>query len=711
MSKLLPIMMLLANGAQIAGLDPAEIREGRVPMTIEATGTVDLKAAENSTDGSKLRKFKLLAYNGGTMNFWWSEDPVVVDISGLNHLDKSRPILRDHRQDKIVGHSTKIAAGSTIDIEGVVSGGSSATATEVVELADNGFPWQASIGVLIKSIEYIEAGTEVTVNGQTFMGPVAVVRTGDFKETSFVALGADDETTAAMVAAAAQSTVKPKENTMNPKFKKWLKAQGWSDEQIAELEAKGTSDAMYKTLEAGFNASGEGGTATGGDPTPPPAGTSNIQQVRLDAAAETDRINGIRRLCATSTAPQDEIAKIEATAIREGQSLEAAELALMRAERPSSPMINTGIAANGPRVIEAAVSQALNLPNTEKDYQDKELQAAHDCFRGGIGLQQLLLEAAWANGYVGRQFKGYEKDVLKAGFSGTAISGILSNIANKSILEPFQATEQTWRQVGSIGRVSDFKTTTRYRLTADMTYDKVGPTGEIKQGSVGEESYTAKAETYAKGVVLTRQDIINDDLGALQALPRLLARGAGLKINSVFWTVFKALGFWSTTNGNYFDGADSALSMTSLSKAIKLFRDQTDAKKGAARSKGDKLGLIPWRLLVPTALEGTAISLFTGSEIRDTTANKETVTNNIHRGRFEPLVSSYLDASDREWLLLGNPADAPIIETSFLDGREAPILEDAEADFSTLGIQMRAVHDFGVDAQDFRGAVKSKGEA
>jgi hypothetical protein len=34
----------------------------------------------------------------------------------------------------------------------------------------------------------------------------------------------------------------------------------------------------------------------------------------------------------------------------------------------------------------------------------------------------------------------------------------------------------------------------------------------------------------------------------------------------------------------------------------------------------------------------------------------------------------------------------------------------AEADFHQLGIQMRGYHDFGVELQDPRGGVKSKGE-
>jgi hypothetical protein len=48
---------------------------------------------------------------------------------------------------------------------------------------------------------------------------------------------------------------------------------------------------------------------------------------------------------------------------------------------------------------------------------------------------------------------------------------------------------------------------------------------------------------------------------------------------------------------------------------------------------------------------------------------------------------------------------------AFLNGQESPTIETAEADFNVLGVQMRGFHDFGVSLQDFRAAVKVKGEA
>jgi hypothetical protein len=52
-----------------------------------------------------------------------------------------------------------------------------------------------------------------------------------------------------------------------------------------------------------------------------------------------------------------------------------------------------------------------------------------------------------------------------------------------------------------------------------------------------------------------------------------------------------------------------------------------------------------------------------------------------------------------------------VIEIVFLNGNEQPTVETADADFNTLGIDMRGFHDFGVSKQEYRSGVAMKGEA
>jgi len=435
--------------------------------------------------------------------------------------------------------------------------------------------------------------------------------------------------------------------------------------------------------------------------------------IRAAAAAEQERINAIRKVCGT------EHGEIAARAIAEGWDATRTELEVLRASRPKAPAVHVAETGVTGQVLEAACLLTAGLGDVEKLHDEKTLDVAARRFRGGIGLQELLLEAAWANGYTGRNFRdsrsvlryAFGRDIQAADFSTVDIGGILSNVANKFLLEGFFSVERTWRNICAVRNVSDFKTVTSYRLIGTDQYELVDPGGELKHGTLGEESYTNKADTYGLLLSVDRRDIINDDLGAITTVPRKLGRGSGLKINDVFWTVFLDNGgFLKTANKNFLAGADTVLSIDGLTKAEVAFMDQVDAN-------GKPIGIMPAVVLVPTALSAMGTQLYKSLEIRDTTASTKYPIANPHVGKFRVEVSRYLansayaGSSDKAWYLLADPADLPVIEVAFLNGQESPTIETAEADFNVLGIRMRGYHDFGCALQDPRGGVKCKGEA
>ena len=283
-------------------------------------------------------------------------------------------------------------------------------------------------------------------------------------------------------------------------------------------------------------------------------------------------------------------------------------------------------------------------------------------------------------------------------------------MANKFLLEGFFSVERVWRNICAVRNVSDFKTVTSYRLIGKDQYEQVAPGGELKHGTLGNESYTNKADTYGLMLSIDRRDIINDDLGAITTVPRKLGRGSGLKINDVFWAIFlNNAAFFTAGNKNYQTGADTALTIDGLTKAEVAFMDQVD---------GDSkpIGIMPSVLLVPTALSALGTQLYKSVELRDNTAGAKFPIANPHQGKFRVEVSRYLanttytGNSAKAWYLLSEPTDLPVIEVAFLNGQESPTIETADADFNVLGVQMRGYHDFGVAMQDPRGGVKMKGE-
>jgi hypothetical protein len=699
---------LLAKIRAAAG-KPVEIGGDGLYATWSAgDGSATLEAAADPGDGKPaLPNFTLRAYNGGFLDIGWGA-PVVVDLAGIKISEKSRPILKDHHTNEVVGHSTAVANnGRNIVAKGVVSGTGEA-AKEVVGNARNGFPWQASIGCRVLKAQYVDEKGKIECNGRTFKGPLVYVPASNLQEISFVALGGDDSTSALVARA---NLTNQKEHTMDKQFEAWLKARGidhtkQTAEQIAALEAAWKAEpAPTKTTEA---------APTTGKPVVQAAATDADDTDPLTArrereAAEVERIAAIREK--TTGHP-----KIEAQAIREGWSAEKAELTAMRASRPAPVNGNTGAgaAASTPQVLEAAACMSLGMrgERLEKDFDERTLEAASRM--RGFALSDLLLAAAAANGYTVRPgcYRSDLRGVLQAAFSSSDIGGILSNIANKSIVESFMAVEQTWRQVASITPANDFKTMTSYRLTGNLQFEKVGSTGGIKSGDLGNDAFTNKVDTHAKLLSIPRTDLVNDNLGALQKTPALLGRGAALQLNEVFWTEFLADAgtFYTLARGNYQEGAGTVLSVDSLTAAELLFMNQTD-------SNGKPLGITPKFLLVPNALNAAASALMRSLELRDTTANTKIGTSNPHAGKFEVVRSSYLNnskvagGSATAWSLIADPRELSVIEVAFLNGQEQPTIESSDADFSELGIQLRGYFDFGVKKQEYRAAVKSKGAA
>jgi hypothetical protein len=640
------------------------------PKTLAITGSATIDLEAGATEGATaLPRFRMVAYTGTPMRIAGWRHPVILDLAGLNIPSQARPIRFGHDPLSGVGHTDaiRIEAGQLV-ATGVVSRDTSA-AREVVISSKNGFPWQASVGTSVEEFEFVKDSQQVTVNGQQYAGPVNVVRKATLGEISFVDLGADGATSASI---AANHEGEPDMDEPTPVI---------DEPPVAPVVASNTS-----TLPS-------------------------VESVRALAAAEVERIAEVRRICG------GKLPKVEAQAIRDGWDSQRTELEVLRVTRPAAPAIHMVDNRVNASVLEAACLMAAGMGQLEASYEPQALDLASRRFRGGIGLQELLLEAAWANGYTGRNFRD-SRSVLRyafghtveAAFSTIDIGGILSNVANKFLLDGFYSVERTWRNICAVRNVSDFKTVTSYRLVGKDQYELVTPMGELKHGTLGEEKYQNKADTYGLLLSIDRRDMINDDLGAITTVPRKLGRGSGLKINDVFWSIYLAnSAFFTAGNKNYLTGADTALTIDGLTKGEVAFMDQTD---------GDNkpIGTMPAILLVPTALSAIGSQLYKSLELRDTTANAKFPVANPHQGKFRVEVSRYLansvytGNSAKAWYLLADPNDLAVIEVAFLNGQESPTIETADADFGVLGIQMRGYHDFGVALQDPRGGVKAKGE-
>jgi hypothetical protein len=375
------------------------------------------------------------------------------------------------------------------------------------------------------------------------------------------------------------------------------------------------------------------------------------------------------------------------------------KLIATRDERPAAPAIHMAQPnARTPEVIEAAFALQGGLPNVEKSYDAKTLEAAAKIQRT-TSLGEVLLSAAEEGGYTGsrRISAATLRPILAAAWATHSISGILSSTVNKFLLAGFNGVESSWRSLSAVRSVNDFKTLTSYRLNGGFKFEKVANGGELKNASASDESRTISADTYGIMTSVTRTDLINDDLGALTAVPQRIGRGGALKLNDVFWASFQDdSAFFTTGRGNKKTTA-GALSLANLKAIATMFRKLKDPD-------GNPVAVEPRVLLVPADIELAAAEIMGSSLLVG--GSSAAPDRNVLAGRYQVVSTSYLSSAE-DYYLLASPADLPVMEVAFLNGVQSPIVETAEADFNTLGVQMRGYFDFGVARAEYLAGVKA----
>ncbi len=196
-------------------------------------GQLNVDAQE---DGKKKRTFSGVAYSGEVITDHWYWKQVIFDLDSMQ-IKGRIPALLEHlsyqRAGAIENHSISYESGLTVS--GILL--SNEYGTQVATDSDDGFPWQMSVRIEPSSIDEIQAGNTVTVNGKLLHGPITVFRGGRIREVSFCALGADENT---MAVAASHNPNNPNEDTDVTELEQVKAAlqQAEADRDAAQTELK-----------------------------------------------------------------------------------------------------------------------------------------------------------------------------------------------------------------------------------------------------------------------------------------------------------------------------------------------------------------------------------------------------------------------------------------------------------------------------------------
>ena len=676
-----------------------------------------------------------VAYSGGKMNLPGWQHPVVVDLAGME-IPESVPLLTNHenKTDSRIGLISAAVRNNVLEITGELVSDSK-DAADIIAQGKAGADWQLSIGADVKECELVKGSREV--NGQEVEGPFYHIKKSTLREVSVVAVGADAHTnmkvnakfnlvnqegeamnnkseTKSVSAVSAPNDAVPPEKKPEPEQKPGNPANkpGEPANKPGEPEKK-PDNAEKKPGQAAAEATPPAIQASAGD-----VAATAREAAQNAVKAERERISAIQAIC------DGEFPEIEREAIAGGWTPEVVTkkvLETIRAERPAANVnISVKTAPEGGelrKTIEAAMCLRVGVSadQLEKSYGAQTVEAG--MAEMDMPLKQLLIECMKLDGIP--YSRGFDNETIRAAFSSVSLPGILSNVANKKLLQSYEAQQIIALKLCSTGDLNDFKENDRFRLTDVGDLLPIAADGEIKDGGLIEESAKNQLDTYGKKFCLTRKMIINDDLGAFMKVPTAMGNRAARLIDQLFFSRLlsnpaqadgKAL--FSTNHKNLLSGASSALSSDSLKKAIQLFLDQVDAD-------GQPISVEPKYLLVPTALKHLAIELTQGATlIMSGTDNAVRPALNVLSDENLQVISSpylgnsaYEGSSQTGWYLFGDPKTVDTWEIGFLKGKRTPTVERGETDFNTLGLWFRVYFDLGVREQDHRGMVKANGAA
>lgn len=281
---------------------------------------------------------------------------------------------------------------------------------------------------------------------------------------------------------------------------------------------------------------------------------------------------------------------------------------------------------------------------------------------------------------------------------------ILANVANKTLRSAYEAAPQTFKGFSRQTSNPDFKTIARTQLGDAPSLEKVNESGEFKRGTVGEAREQYALATYGKVVAVTRQTIINDDLGAFTRLPEMFGRAAADLESDTVWGILTgnpAMGdgvtLFHATHGNL-AGAGAVISVPTLGEARAGMRKQ----KGL---NGRFINVMAKYLLVPAAIETTAEQFVTQTNIIYTKSSDY----NPFANKLQVVAEPRLDAASAiSWYLAADPAQIDTIEYAYLEGQEGVYLE-SRVGFDVDGVELKARLDFAAKAIDWRGFWKNPG--
>lgn len=445
-------------------------------------------------------------------------------------------------------------------------------------------------------------------------------------------------------------------------------------------------------------------TALTPEALPSGGGQENTRQaVQAALAEERQRCADIRSAVRTAGLGNDVADRL----VDEGVTADAARAQIFEEMAASQDQTNTasarmsvrgGASGDDPEVRRGRIAQALASrysPSIQVDEAAREFVGMRV-----VDIARDILQARGVS-YTGMQTP---EVIGRAMHSTSDFPQLLADVANKLLMPRYMEQTPTYAALSWRQDFPDFKPQSYVTVGDFPNLDKKVETGEFQYGTIGEKGEKVVLATYGRIVSLSREALINDDLGGFANLIGLAGARVAHFENDHWYNVMRSasgagptlddgIALFAAGHNNLADSA-GAIDVDSISDGRAAMRKQ--------RSIDDvKLNIAPRYLLVGPDNETEAEKLTTSIQ------PQQVGQVNPFSGRLQTVADANID--DASWYLWAEPSMAPVMTHGYLQGQAGPRIATREF-WSSEGVEIKVALDFAAGAIDFRGAYRNPGE-
>src|SRR5262249_18196420 len=320
-------------------------------------------------------------------------------------------------------------------------------------------------------------------------------------------------------------------------------------------------------------------------------------------------------------------------------------------------------------------------------------------------LVDLAAELLESRGVPGVRMMSPDSVLKRAGEHVTSdFPNLLTSTGNRVLLAAFQAAPAPLRTLARRSTIVDFRAKTAIKLSDWPRLAPVNEGGAVTYGTRAEAKETYRLATFAKIFSLSRQALLNDDLGAFSDFSTAGGRAAAETEMDGLASLLTANAFTGLTlddGSALFSSAHANIAQTPAAISVASL---TAARLGMRSQKG--LDGITYVNAVPSYLLCSPVKETEAESVLAPLVPAQVTNVNPFAQRLNLLVEPRL--AGNRWYLFADPATQPALEYSYLSSAQGPQMASREG-WDVLGMEFRVVLDFGAGVVDHRGAYYNSG--